>query len=73
MVFFEYIIIIIILGEPGEFVGKIIVTDPLRQFDGYVNQSATKKKIVRDCFQKGDMAFLSGIHQEINYFSFDFN
>ncbi|XP_035205863.1 long-chain fatty acid transport protein 1-like [Stegodyphus dumicola] len=47
-------------GEPGEFVGKIIVTDPLRQFDGYVNKSATKKKIVKDCFQKGDMAFLSG-------------
>lgn len=52
---------LIFLGEPGEFVGKIIVTDPLRQFDGYVNQSATKKKIVRDCFQKGDMAFLSGM------------
>lgn len=47
-------------GEPGEFVGKIISSDPLRQFDGYVNQSATKKKIVRDCFRKGDMAFLSG-------------
>lgn len=53
--------LILFLGEPGEFVGKIIVTDPLRRFDGYVNQSATKKKIVRDCFQKGDMAFLSGI------------
>ncbi|XP_071034549.1 long-chain fatty acid transport protein 1 isoform X3 [Parasteatoda tepidariorum] len=47
-------------GEPGEFVGKIITNDPIRQFDGYVNQSATKKKIIRDCFQKGDTAFLSG-------------
>ncbi|KAG8177006.1 hypothetical protein JTE90_006950 [Oedothorax gibbosus] len=47
-------------GEPGEFVGKIIDSDPIRRFDGYVNQSATKKKIVRDCFAKGDMAFLSG-------------
>ncbi|XP_054711773.1 long-chain fatty acid transport protein 1-like isoform X2 [Uloborus diversus] len=47
-------------GQPGEFVGKIIVSDPIRQFDGYVNQSATKKKIIRDCFQKGDTAFLSG-------------
>ncbi|XP_055949043.1 long-chain fatty acid transport protein 1-like isoform X2 [Argiope bruennichi] len=47
-------------GEPGEFVGKIITSDPIRQFDGYVNQSATKKKIIRDCFTKGDMAFLSG-------------
>ncbi|GIY42352.1 long-chain fatty acid transport protein 1 [Caerostris darwini] len=47
-------------GEPGEFVGKIITSDPIRQFDGYVNQNATKKKIIRDCFTKGDMAFLSG-------------
>ncbi|GFY37647.1 long-chain fatty acid transport protein 1 [Trichonephila inaurata madagascariensis] len=47
-------------GEPGEFVGKIITSDPIRQFDGYVNQSATKKKIIRDCFTKGDTAFLSG-------------
>ncbi|UYV61948.1 SLC27A4, partial [Cordylochernes scorpioides] len=47
-------------GEVGEFVGKIIVNDPVRSFDGYVNQSANQKKIINDAFRKGDKAFLSG-------------
>ncbi|XP_067143687.1 long-chain fatty acid transport protein 4-like isoform X1 [Centruroides vittatus] len=47
-------------GEPGELVGKIINTDPLRSFDGYVNSSANDKKIVRNVFKHGDFAFLSG-------------
>lgn len=47
-------------GETGEFVGKIIEGDPTRSFDGYANSEATKKKIVRDVFWKGDMAFSSG-------------
>ena len=47
-------------GETGEFVGKIIEGDPTRSFDGYANAEATKKKIVRDVFWKGDMAFSSG-------------
>lgn len=47
-------------GETGEFVGKIIEGDPTRSFDGYANTEATKKKIVRDVFWKGDMAFSSG-------------
>ncbi len=48
------------LGEPGQLVGRIIQSDPLRRFDGYVNQSATSKKIAQSVFKKGDSAYLSG-------------
>ncbi|KAL4100912.1 hypothetical protein QTP88_020937 [Uroleucon formosanum] len=47
-------------GEPGVIVGKIISTNPSRQFLGYVNNEESEKKIVRDVFDKGDAAFLSG-------------
>uniref|UniRef100_A0A3B4Z399 Arachidonate--CoA ligase n=1 Tax=Stegastes partitus TaxID=144197 RepID=A0A3B4Z399_9TELE len=47
-------------GEPGQLVGRIIQNDPLRRFDGYVNQSATSKKIAHSVFKKGDSAYLSG-------------
>ncbi|KAI1290336.1 Long-chain fatty acid transport protein 4 [Halotydeus destructor] len=47
-------------GESGEFVGKIVAGDASRAFDGYVDKSATEKKIVKDVFRKGDAAFLSG-------------
>uniref|UniRef100_A0A8C9X7X0 Very long-chain fatty acid transport protein n=1 Tax=Sander lucioperca TaxID=283035 RepID=A0A8C9X7X0_SANLU len=47
-------------GEPGQLVGRIIQNDPLRRFDGYVNQSATSKKIAHSVFKKGDTAYLSG-------------
>ncbi|KAG0725327.1 Long-chain fatty acid transport protein 1 [Chionoecetes opilio] len=40
--------------------GKIILNDPVRDFHGYADKSATKKKVVKDVFRKGDMAFLSG-------------
>lgn len=40
--------------------GRIIQNDPLRRFDGYVNQSATSKKIANSVFKKGDSAYLSG-------------
>ncbi|KAM9326894.1 long-chain fatty acid transport protein 4 [Gastrophryne carolinensis] len=47
-------------GEPGQLVGRIIQSDPLRRFDGYVNESATNKKIAKNVFKYGDMAYLSG-------------
>lgn len=47
-------------GEPGVFIGKIIPHDPSRAFLGYVDKSASEKKIVRDVFKRGDSAFLSG-------------
>ncbi|PRD36600.1 UNVERIFIED_CONTAM: Long-chain fatty acid transport protein 4 [Trichonephila clavipes] len=48
-----------ISGEPGEMVGKI-VSNPVNSFDGYANRNDTNKKIIRNCFERGDMAFLSG-------------
>ncbi|XP_067825962.1 long-chain fatty acid transport protein 4 [Heptranchias perlo] len=47
-------------GEPGQLVGRIVQNDPLRRFDGYVNETATTKKIAHDVFKKGDTAYLSG-------------
>lgn len=48
-------------GEPGLLVGKINQQDPLRRFDGYANQEATKKKIAYNVFKKNDSAYLSGV------------
>jgi len=47
-------------GEPGEMVGKIVKGDPLRNFDGYANATATSKKIANDVITKGDQVFLTG-------------
>lgn len=47
-------------NEPGVFIGKIVAGDPSRQFLGYADKKATDKKILRDIFKKGDLAFLSG-------------
>ncbi|CRK92993.1 CLUMA_CG006481, isoform A [Clunio marinus] len=47
-------------NEPGVFIGKIIPNNPSRAFLGYVDKSASNKKIVYDVFKKGDSAFISG-------------
>lgn len=47
-------------GEPGEFVGKIVMGHPARDFQGYVDKVATNSKIITDVFRKGDMYFRSG-------------
>lgn len=47
-------------GEVGELVGKVRNDNSLRQFDGYLNKSATQKKIAYDIFKKGDSAFMTG-------------
>lgn len=47
-------------GEPGEFVGQIVKNHPVRDFDGYADKAATRKKIVADVWRKGDMCFRSG-------------
>ena len=44
-------------GEPGEFVGKIVMGHPARDFQGYVDKVATSSKIITDVFRKGDMYF----------------
>ncbi|XP_060108620.1 long-chain fatty acid transport protein 1 [Heteronotia binoei] len=60
-------------GEPGLLVGRINQEDPLRRFDGYVNESATNKKIACNVFKKGDQAYLSGdvlVMDELGYMYF---
>ncbi|XP_059094416.1 long-chain fatty acid transport protein 4-like [Tigriopus californicus] len=47
-------------NEPGEFIGKIVRGDPVKDFDGYKDSVATKKKILTDVFKKGDVYFRSG-------------
>lgn len=47
-------------GEPGLLVGRINQQDPLRRFDGYANQDATRKKIAQNVFKKNDSAYISG-------------
>ncbi|KAH8402139.1 hypothetical protein KR009_010001 [Drosophila setifemur] len=48
------------VDEPGVFIGKIVKGNPCRAFLGYVDPKASSKKVVRDVFSKGDMAFISG-------------
>lgn len=60
-------------NEPGVFVGKITAGNPARQFLGYVDSEASKKKIVSNVFRKGDSAFISGdilIADEFGYLFF---
>ena len=47
-------------GEPGEFIGKIVRGDPLKEFQGYKDTTATTKKTMTNVFKKGDMYFRSG-------------
>ncbi|XP_014489435.1 PREDICTED: long-chain fatty acid transport protein 4 isoform X3 [Dinoponera quadriceps] len=60
-------------NEPGVFIGKITQNNPTRAFLGYVDQSESEKKVVRDVFTKGDSAFLSGdivVADEFGYLYF---
>ena len=47
------------VDEPGEVVGEISKLVG-RGFDGYDNEAATRKKVMRNVFKPGDMYFLSG-------------
>jgi len=47
-------------GEPGELVGRIDRGHPVRDYHGYADDSSTKKKIMKDVWNKGDMCFRSG-------------
>ncbi|XP_034044814.1 long-chain fatty acid transport protein 1-like [Thalassophryne amazonica] len=60
-------------GEPGMLVGHINSTDPLRRFDGYVDENSTKNKIAHNIFQMGDSAYISGdvlVMDEFGYMYF---
>jgi acyl-CoA synthetase (AMP-forming)/AMP-acid ligase II len=58
------------VGQKGILLGHI---NPLLAFDGYVDKSATNKKIVNDVFRKGDAYFNTGdllqLHED-NWVSF---
>ena len=43
------------INEPGEMVGRITETMP---FIGYTDQAATRKKILQDVFEKGDIGLM---------------
>ncbi|XP_056143154.1 long-chain fatty acid transport protein 1a [Lampris incognitus] len=60
-------------GESGLLVGRINQQDPLRRFDGYASQDATRKKIAHNVFKKNDSAYLSGdvlVMDELGYMYF---
>ena len=44
-------------GEVGEAIGRITA---VARFEGYTNEEATKKKILRDVFEDGDAYFRTG-------------
>jgi len=46
-------------GDTGEMVG-VIKSDPLHQFEGYVDKTDTDRKVIRNAFRLGDQVFSSG-------------
>lgn len=49
------------VGQVGELIGRIPKTEASQgSFDGYTDQEATDKKILRDVFEKGDQYFRTG-------------
>lgn len=46
-------------GQIGECIGRIS-NDPRTEFTGYLDKSASEKKILRDVFEKGDAWFRTG-------------
>ena len=49
-------------GEAGEAIGLIPAdpSSPVGQFEGYTDEKATAKKVLRDVFEKGDSWFRTG-------------
>ncbi|KAI3380998.1 hypothetical protein SNEBB_010370 [Seison nebaliae] len=59
--------------EPGLLVGKITNGSPVRRFDGYVDNKATKRKILRNVLEEDDAYFSSGdilYHDREGFFYF---
>ena len=50
------------INEPGEVIGKILKdpSKPGARFEGYATEVETKKKILHDAFEKGDVWFRTG-------------
>lgn len=47
-------------NEPGEAIGRIMAEEARTRFEGYNDPEATKKKVLHDVFEKGDMWFRTG-------------
>ncbi|MBW2696940.1 MAG: long-chain-acyl-CoA synthetase [Deltaproteobacteria bacterium] len=47
------------VGEPGELLSRISKSSPM-PFDGYANPADNEKKMLRDCFEKGDVYLRTG-------------
>ena len=61
------------INEPGMFIGLIKEGNALREFNGYLDKEASKQKIIKDLFVKGDKAFLTGdilVQDEYGYLYF---
>ena len=48
---------LVIPGETGELVGKIVAGHPVRDFLGYADKKASSKKVLHDVYKAGDMYF----------------
>ncbi|TRY68230.1 hypothetical protein TCAL_04167 [Tigriopus californicus] len=47
-------------GEVGELVSPIVRGNPIRDFQGYLDKSATSKKVAKNVLKQGDICFRSG-------------
>ncbi|XP_001603871.2 long-chain fatty acid transport protein 4 [Nasonia vitripennis] len=60
-------------NEPGMLIGLIKQGNASREFNGYLDKEASKKKTIENVFVKGDKAFLTGdimVQDEYGYFYF---
>jgi len=48
------------INEPGEVMGRIYEKIPSSHFGGYTDASASRRKVLKDVFKKGDQYFRSG-------------
>lgn len=51
---------VFLADEPGMFIGLIKQGNASREFNGYLDREASRKKTIENVFVKGDKAFLSG-------------
>jgi acyl-CoA synthetase (AMP-forming)/AMP-acid ligase II len=47
-------------NEPGLLLSRVANAHPLARFDGYADEEATERKLLRDVFEKGDAWFNTG-------------
>ncbi|XP_017886848.1 long-chain fatty acid transport protein 4-like [Ceratina calcarata] len=60
-------------NEPGMFIGLIKEGSASREFNGYLDEEASKRKIIENVFAKGDKAFVTGdilVEDEYGYIYF---